>query len=76
MKISGRHNSRGRSVPMQHTKGATTVTPSDNKPNSVRPKPPAVRSEAEKLEARPKLPANRTKVKPIGHAKKPRSKAA
>jgi len=69
-KLSGRRSSRGRSTPIRNVAGATTRTPSDDKPHSVRPQQGA-RNEAEKIESRPKLPANRKKVKPIGHARKP-----
>jgi hypothetical protein len=73
-KVSGRTNSKGSSTPIQRTSGATTRTPSDDKPNSARPQR-AFRSESEKLEARTKVPTNRTKVKPIGNQTK-RRKAA
>jgi hypothetical protein len=75
-KVSGRRNAHGRSNPIRNVEGSTTRTPSDDKPHSAKPTPPMARSESEKIEARPKLPANRNKVKPIGHAKKPRAKTA
>jgi len=74
-KLSGRRSSRGRSTPIRKVAGATTRTPSDDKPHSVRPQPPEPRTEAEDIEARPKLPENRNKVKPIGHARKPAKSA-
>jgi hypothetical protein len=75
-KVSGRRNAQGRSNPIRNVEGSTTRTPSDDKPHSAKPALPIARSESEKIEARPKLPANRNKVKPIGHAKKPRAKTA
>ena len=75
-KVSGRRNAQGRSKPIKNVEGSITRTPSDDKPHSAKPALPIERSESQKIEARPKLPANRNKVKPIGHAKRPRSKTA
>ena len=66
MKLSGRKNAKGKSNPQRTTRGAETQTTSDDRP-SVRSGGSASRkSEAQKLESRKKLPANRTKVKSIG----------
>lgn len=76
MKQSGRRNSKGRSTPQRQNRGGTTATPSDDKPSKSRSRQTSGGSEAGKLESRKKLPANRTKVKPIGTTAKPRRKAA
>jgi hypothetical protein len=75
-KVSGRRNPRGKSTPINSVQGATTRTPSDDKPASAKPKLQSRRTQAQKIEAKVPIANNRDKVKPIGHARKPRSKAA
>jgi hypothetical protein len=75
-KVSGRKNSRGRSTPINNSEGAMKRTHSDDKPRSRRPGAAPGRTEAEKIERRPRVKANRNNVQPIGKAKKPRKKAA
>ena len=65
MKVSGRKNAKGRSNPEATARGATTQTKSDDKPSRTRRHSTSGESEAQKLESRKKLPANRTKVEPI-----------
>lgn len=76
MKVSGRRNPKGKPTAARQSRGATTITPADDKPSRVRAGRDTQASEAEKLEGRKKLPANRTKVKPTGSTAKPRRKAA
>jgi hypothetical protein len=66
MKVSGRKNPKGKSNPARTTRGGTTMTKSDDLPSRPRKHSRRDESEAQKLESRKKLPANRTKVKPIG----------
>ena len=76
MKVSGRRDAGGRSVPIKQRQGAMTRTPSDDKPQPLRREAEPEGGEAEKIEAQQKLPASRDSVKPIGHTRKPRRKTA
>jgi hypothetical protein len=66
MKLSGRKNAKGKSTPARTSRGATTMTKSDDLPSRPRKHSRGDQSEAQKLESRKKLPLNRTKVKPVG----------
>jgi hypothetical protein len=66
MKVSGRKNPKGKSNPERTSRGGSTQTKSDDQPARQRRNASPGRTEAQKLESRKKVPANRSKVKPIG----------